>query len=234
MYGNKKVSCVVPCYNEEAGLDITFQNKPAFIDEVIVVDNGSTDKTSDIAHKYAAVIIHEKKKGYGCAYQVGLPAATGDIIVILDGDGSYPLFEIKRMFLYMEANKLDFLVGCRYPLANKAAQPAINQAANYAISGLIRILFGLNLTDSQSGMMIFKKNILKGIMPKNTGMGFSQEIKIRAFLGFGIKCGEIHISYLPRVGTNKFRRMKDSLQNLYSILSLWMEFMLVQKRSDPR
>jgi len=232
MYDNKKISCVVPCYNEEAGLEKILQDKPVFIDEVIVVDNGSTDRTAGIARKYGAVVIYEKKRGYGYAYQAGLPAAGGDIIVTLDGDCSYPVSEIEKMLLYMKTKSLDFVVGCRYPLVNKDVQPAINTAANYTISWLIRILFRINLVDSQSGMMVFKKSILKKIRIKNTAMGFSPEIKIRAFLDPSIKCGEVHIPYLSRIGISKFRRMKDSMQTFYSVLSLWVKLIVMQKRSE--
>lgn len=223
----------MPCYNEESGLEKILRNKPAFIDEIIVVDNASTDKTAEVARRYGVVVIHEKNRGYGYAYQAGLPAASGDIVVTLDGDYSYPVSEIERLLTYMRINNLDFVVGCRYPLIDRSAQPVINKAANYAISWFIRVFFGINLIDSQSGMMAFRKDILDKLEAENTGMGFSQELKIRAFLLRGIKCGEAHISYLPRVGISKFQRMKNSMHNLYSVFSLWTELILAQKRSKP-
>lgn len=230
MYGNKKISCVVPCYNEKAGLEIMLRYKPWFIDEIIVVDNDSCDGTADVAHRYNAVVVYEKRRGYGYAYQAGLPEASGDIIIAIDGDCSYPLGETEKLLVYMEKNNLDFVVGCRYPLAHKNAQPTLNKIANYSIAWLIRALFRINLMDAESGMMVFNQNILSEIIIRNTGMSFSPGIKINAFLNQNIKCGETHIFYLPRVGKSKFRRIIDSLQTFYFVLSMWVKGMLLKKK----
>ena len=125
MYNNKKISLVIPCYNEERGLEAVLQNKPSFIDEVIIIDNDSNDKTADVAKRCRATIIHEKERGYGRAYQAGLPKAKGDIIVMLDGDNSYSLPEAERLLSHMKTRQCDFVSGCRYPLINKNAQPLI-------------------------------------------------------------------------------------------------------------
>jgi dolichol-phosphate hexosyltransferase len=119
----------------------------------------------------------------------------------------------------MQKSGCDFVNGCRYPLVDKNAQPTINKISNYFISWLIRFLFGIRLKDSQSGMMAFKKDILNAIKINNTKMGFSQEIKIKAFSAPAIRCGEIHITYLPRIGKPKFRK-SDGINNLLSVLSL--------------
>ncbi|MFB0561846.1 MAG: glycosyltransferase family 2 protein, partial [Candidatus Lokiarchaeia archaeon] len=222
LYNNKKISLTIPCYNEEKGIGNVLKKKPFFVDEVIIIDNNSTDKTADVAKKYGATIVHEKKMGYGYAYLTGLPKAKGDIIVTLDGDNSYPLFELEKMLSYMEKGHYDFVVGCRYPLVHKNAQPLINKIANYFVSWLIRVLFKINLIDSQSGLMVFKKEVLKKIKIQNTAMGFSQEIKIKAFLNPEIKCGEARISYLHRIGNTKFKKI-DGIKNLYSVLLLFIE-----------
>lgn len=226
MYNNKKVSLVIPCYNEEKGIGSVLAKKPFFVDEVIVIDNNSTDRTADVAKKYGATVVHEKRRGYGYAYQAGLPKTSGDIIVTLDGDASYPLFELEKMLSHMERGCYDFVSGCRYPLVHKNVQPVINEIANYLISWLTRVLFKINLIDSQSGMMVFKKSILKKIKIRNTNMGFSQEIKIKSFLNPDINCDEVRISYLKREGKIKFKKI-DAIKNLYSFLSLFKEF--VQK-----
>jgi len=220
VYNNKKISVVIPCYNEEEGLREILENKPSFVDEVIVVDNGSTDNTNDVALKHGSIIVHEKRKGYGQAYKSGLPAASGDIIITSDGDNSYPLTNLGIMLSCMEKGHYDFVTGCRFPMVHKDAQPFINKIANYFISWLIRALFKIGLRDSQSGMMAFKKGFLDAIKVRDTGMGFSQEMKIRAYLNPKIKCGETHISYLKRIGDVKFKKI-DAVQNLYSVLCLY-------------
>lgn len=231
MYNNKKISVIIPCYNEERGLKGILENKPPFVDEVIVVDNDSTDNTKDIAKKYGAIIVYEKSRGYGQAYMAGLPKTTGDIVITSDGDNSYPLSNLVTMLSYMERGDYDFVVGCRFPMVHTNAQPAINKIANRCISWLIRVLFKINLTDSQSGMMAFKKSVLDEIKVQNTDMGFSQEMKIKAFLNPKIKCGEVHIFYLKRLGEVKFKKV-NAVKNLFAVLSLFIKSAHKQKHTS--
>jgi hypothetical protein len=100
---------IIPCLNEEQGLESVMRRMPEFVDEVIVVDNGSTDRTSDIARAFGAQVIRENVRGYGRSYKTGFASATGDLIVTLDGDHSYPPDAISYLleaFLHLE---VDFL-----------------------------------------------------------------------------------------------------------------------------
>ena len=90
MYRDHKITVVIPCLNEEEGIRMVLERIPRFVDEVIVVDNGSTDDTAQIAARLGARVIREDVRGYGRAYKTGLLHAQGDIIVTLDGDHSYP------------------------------------------------------------------------------------------------------------------------------------------------
>ncbi len=90
MYRELTLSVVIPCLNEEKGIAKVLKGMPDCVDEVVVVDNGSMDGTAAVAESLGAKIIFEKEKGYGRAYGAGLPVATGDVIVTLDGDGQYP------------------------------------------------------------------------------------------------------------------------------------------------
>ena len=79
MYKGLSISVVIPCFNEEKGIGTVLQRMPDYVDEVIVVDNNSADGTARIAEAHGARVVHEKRKGYGSAYQAGLPQARGDI-----------------------------------------------------------------------------------------------------------------------------------------------------------
>ena len=91
MYKGSRITVVIPCLNEEKGIQHVLADLPDFVDEVIVVDNNSTDRTADVARKMGAIVIPELDRGYGRAYKKGFAHATGDIIVTLDGDCSYPV-----------------------------------------------------------------------------------------------------------------------------------------------
>jgi len=227
-----ELSIVIPCHNEEGGIEEILRTKHHLQCEVIVVDNNSSDRTSEVAKKYGATVAHEKRMGYGYALGAGFSKASGDFIVTIDGDNSYPLLNLDKMLAYMEQGNHDFVSGCRYPLTNKNAQPAINKIANYFISWLVRALFKIDLLDSQSGMMVFKKDVLRKINIQDMGGGFSwsAEIKIRAFLDPDINCGETHITYLPRVGKVKFKII-DGVKNLCSVLSLFITLISNKARS---
>ena len=90
MYREKRISLVMPCLNEEQGLPEVARDLPAIVDQVIVVDNNSTDNTAAVARSYGWTVVSETRRGYGRAYKTGLAAATGDVIVTMDGDGTYP------------------------------------------------------------------------------------------------------------------------------------------------
>ena len=90
MYKGQTITVIMPCLNEEQGVEQVLTRMPEFVDQVLVVDNGSTDRTSEVAARYGAQVIREDARGYGRSYKTGLAAASGDIIITLDGDHSYP------------------------------------------------------------------------------------------------------------------------------------------------
>ena len=134
MYRDQKITVVIPCLNEEQGIEKVMQRMPAYVDEAIVVDNGSTDRTAEVARSYGALIIQEARRGYGRAYKSGFAAATGDIIVTLDGDQSYPPDAISYLleaFLHLEA---DFLNACRFPVRDREAMSFRSKVGNVILS----------------------------------------------------------------------------------------------------
>lgn len=218
MYAGKRISVVIPCFNEESGLLSLLKHMPKLIDETIVVDNASTDNTTQVGKNFGAKVIYLKKRGYGLSYRNAFVHVTGDIVVTMDGDNSYPLDAIENMLIQMEKYNLDFMSGNRFPLKHPEAMPFINKIANISFSWLIRRLFKVNIRDSQSGMWVFRRTVLEKIISDNCGMGFSQEIKLKAWLNPKIRCAEIHIDYQKRVGSTKFRKSMDSIKNLRDLL----------------
>src|SRR3984957_5265620 len=91
MYKGQTITTIIPCLNEEQGVERVLRAMPEFVDEIIVVDNGSTDRTADGAIPLGAKVIREEVRGYGRAYKRGFTCATSDVIVTLDGDHSYPV-----------------------------------------------------------------------------------------------------------------------------------------------
>jgi dolichol-phosphate hexosyltransferase len=214
MYKGLKVTVIIPCLNEEQGIERVLGRMPAFVDEVIVVDNGSTDRTSDVARSFGAMVIREEVRGYGRSYRKGFSHATGDVIVTLDGDHSYPVDAISYLleaFLHLE---VDFLNASRFPVRDRAAMSFKHKMGNLLLSLAMSVLFFRWVRDSQSGMWVFRRSALDHMVLVSNGMSFSEEIKVEALRNPGIRFGEISIQYSSRLGEIKLNPWRDGIQNL--------------------
>jgi glycosyltransferase involved in cell wall biosynthesis len=213
MYRDLKLSVVIPCYNEEDGVREVIGRMPRSIDEIVVVDNNCTDRTAEVARSLGARVVAEKVPGYGAAYKAGLAAATGDVIVTLDGDGTYPPEEIERLVDTMIERRWDFLSGCRFPLSDPKAMGLTNRFGNWVLTAGAAVLFFKPIRDSQSGMWVFRRAMLDRMKLTSNGMPFSEEIKLEALLQ-GYRFGETHIPYGSRIGEVKLQKWRDGWENL--------------------
>ena len=191
MQHNLKISVVIPCYNEEEGVRKVIGRMPRTVDEVVVVDNNCTDGTAQVARSLGARVVAERTPGYGAAYKAGLAAATGDVIVTLDGDGTYPPEEIPRLVDVLEKRGWDFLSASRFPLSDPKAMGLSNRIGNWILSAASAVLFFKPIRDSQSGMWVFRRAALGRLRLTSDGMAFSEEIKLEALLQ-GLRFGEEH------------------------------------------
>jgi len=214
MYKGRCITVVIPCLNEEKGIGEVLARIPSFVDEVIVVDNDSTDKTAEVAKRMGARVIYEKVRGYGRAYKTGLLRSRGDIIVTLDGDHSYPPDAISYLLEAFLRSGVRFLSASRFPLKNKSAMSFKHWLGNKLLSLVMSILYLRWVRDSQSGMWVFDRSSLAEMSLVSDGMAFSEEIKIEAITKKKIGFKEIYIDYSTRMGEIKLRPWRDGLQNL--------------------
>jgi dolichol-phosphate hexosyltransferase len=218
MYKGQKITVIVPCLNEEQGIEQVLRAMPVFVDETIVVDNASTDRTSEVAASFGAKVIREEVRGYGRSYKRGFKQATGDLIVTLDGDHSYPVDALSYLleaFLHLEA---DFLNASRFPVRDARAMSFKHRFGNLVLSVVMSLLFFHWVSDSQSGMWVFRRSILKLMKLESDGMAFSQEIKIEALRNPHIRFREISIQYSSRLGEKKLNPWRDGVRNLTFLL----------------
>jgi dolichol-phosphate hexosyltransferase len=207
------ISLVIPCHNEEEGIRSLFPRLSLDVDEVVVVDNACSDRTAEVARALGARVISELRRGYGAAYQAGLRAATGDLIVTMDGDGTYPPEAIPSLVDELLDRKWDFLSASRFPLADPRAMPRANRIGNTVLTWVVATLFLAPLRDSQSGMWVFRRPLLERLRLTSDGMAFSQEIKLEA-IARRARFGESHIAYGFREGEVKLRKWRDGFANL--------------------
>ncbi|MFQ5511646.1 MAG: glycosyltransferase family 2 protein [Candidatus Krumholzibacteriia bacterium] len=214
MHRELSISVVIPCYNEEEGVQTVIKSLPECVDEVVVVDNNCTDRTAEVARALGARVVAETRKGYGAAYKAGLPAVTGDITITMDGDGTYPSEQIEDLVDYLVDNELDFVSASRFPLNNPDAMSFTNKIGNVVLTVAMLLLYGTGIKDSQSGMWVYRSSVYKRMKVTSDGMPFSEEIKIEAIRGKGIRFGEYHVNYHPRVGEVKLDKWRDGFRNL--------------------
>lgn len=219
----KQVTVVLPCLNEEQSLWSLLQAIPQGVSEVIVVDNASTDNTSNIAKSFGAYVIPQARRGYGIALKTGLTHAKSEIVICLDGDGQYPVLMIPEIVEHMEKYRLDFISCSRFPLKIKGSMNLFRQTGNKMLTYAANVLFGLRLRDSQSGMLVMRKIVLQNIYLQRDDMAFSEEIKIKVATNPQFRFAEYHIPYYPRRGHSKLIPWKHGVCNLLFLVQLRLQ-----------
>lgn len=224
-----KITILMPALNEEKAIAETINNIPrneiensGFGMEILVVDGGSTDNTKKIALELGAKVF-ECGKGYGKQYKFGFGKAEGDVVVAVDSDNSYPMREIPKLIEILEKEGLDFINTNRFVGMNPGSMRLLNNIGNRTLTLIANLLFGLRLKDSQSGMWVFRKDILEKIKLTSDGMALSQEIKIEAFRKLRAK--EINSSYSKRNGESKLNIFKDGFSNLAHLIKKRCNFL---------
>lgn len=211
MLKNKRISLIIPCKNEAHALKAVFKKLPKVVDEVIVVDNNSTDNTIKTAKSLGAKVFLEKRNingiGYGYALQKGIKEASGDILVCMDGDGSYPINKVEKIANYLLKNNLDFISCNRLPFKDPKKMSSIRAFGVKILNLLSFVLFGYKIKDTLTGMWVFRKNTLKRIDLTEGNWNFSLEIKLKAIKSSKLTFKEYAIPYHDRI----FDKSKQNL-----------------------
>ncbi|NMC78481.1 MAG: glycosyltransferase family 2 protein [Chloroflexi bacterium] len=220
------LSIVIPAYNEEDGiaeivtrvLNVKGELKKVGIDdlELIVVDDGSRDRTVAIVESISDVrlIRHLKNKGYGAALKTGFAYARGELIGFLDADGTYPPEYFPKLCEQVLAGS-DLVIGSRMAGA-KSEMPLTRRIGNVFFAGFITLLGRQRITDSASGMRVFRKEVLEKVYPLPDGLNLTPIMSTRA-LHEQVKMTEIPIPYSERVGRSKLSVIRDGSIYLQSI-----------------
>jgi glycosyltransferase involved in cell wall biosynthesis len=214
------ISVVIPAFNERDNVERVIQAVPVaalrtsgWETEILLVDNGSTDGTGEIARHAGARVVVQPVRGYGNAYKAGFANATGAVIATGDADQTYPFDDLPRLIDLLVREQIDFLNTDRLSLAHSAAMKRSHRLGNVFLSHTNRVLLDSPFRDSQSGMWVFWRRILPSLDILSGGMAFSQEIKYKA-VARGFRCGEVPIEYRPRGGDVKLHAARDGLRNL--------------------
>ncbi|MEN6300501.1 MAG: glycosyltransferase family 2 protein, partial [Anaerolineaceae bacterium] len=220
-------SVVIPAYNEEAGIQNIVQRvlaiKPDLEKigigdlELLVVDDGSSDRTAEILSSIAGVrlIRHPHNKGYGAALKTGFSSARGELIGFLDADGTYPPEYFPQ--LCMKAlDGGDLIIGSRMA-GEKSQMPLTRRVGNLFFAALLTVVGRKHVSDSASGMRVFKREVLERMYPLPDGLNLTPVMSTRA-VHEGIKMVEVPIPYSERMGRSKLSVLRDGSIFLQSII----------------
>lgn len=203
-----KISFVIPALNEEGIVGKTIRSIPTeeikeagYEVEIIVVNNNSTDNTEQEAREAGATVFLEMNRGYGNAYKRGFKEATGDIFVMGDADGTYPLEQSLNFINYIVEDGSDFVIGSRFKGSIEAgAMPALHQyIGNPMLTKMLNILFHADYSDTHCGMRAFTREAYEKMDLKAPGMEFAIEMVIEA-AEKNLNIKEVPISYRKRGG----------------------------------
>jgi hypothetical protein len=196
---NKRILAVIPCFNEEATIGSVVLKAKRYVDEVVVIDDGSTDKTAKIAeYAGATVLSHNENKGYGAALKSGFEYAREndfDAMAILDGDGQHDADQIQTVLMPISEGKADICVGSRFLDSNGNMIPMYR---HFGIAVLTKFTNAgsdkeYRVTDGQSGFRAYSRKAIENIDLKDTQMGASAEILLQG-RKHHLKCEEVSIT----------------------------------------
>jgi len=221
------LTVVIPAYNEERGIEeiarrvLNVREALAKVGveslELIVVDDGSRDQTAQVAATIEGVrlIRHPKNRGYGAALKTGFSHANGELIGFLDADGTYPPEYFPNLCV-KAMNGSDLVIGSRMSGA-ESKMPVTRRIGNVFFAGLLTVIGRQHVSDSASGMRVFKREILARIYPLPDGLNLTPVMSTRA-IHEGVHMEEIPIPYSERVGRSKLSVVRDGSLFLQSIV----------------
>ena len=219
-----KISVIIPALNEEKSISKVINSIPKYVSEIIVVDNGSTDKTSKIAMSKGALILFESKKGYGhaCIKAIEfLKFNPPNIIVFLDGDYSDYPEEMDLLIKPIIKNKYEFVMGARIKELREPGSMTLQQVfGNFLACFLLKVLYGVNFKDLGPFRAI-KWESLQKLKMKDKTFGWTIEMQLKA-IKHKLKYLEVPVKYRNRIGKSKISgTLTGTIMAGYKIL-LWI------------
>lgn len=215
-----RISLIVPAFNEAKAIGPVIEEYYPYVDEMFVVDDGSSDETFEIASIHSdekiTVLRHNKNQGKVGALLTGVRHATGDIIVFTDADCTYPARYIPDFIRELNLGA-DLVLGSRVIEAKNI--PLFNRIGNIIFSTLATYISGKVIIDGQTGFRAFKRSMFDSLHVDAKGLEFETKMTVRAAkLGYVIV--EVPIEYRERVGVSKLHPIRDGYRMLRALISI--------------
>ncbi len=226
------LTAVIPCYNEETALPSIIDRLKNVVDEIIVVDNGSTDQSLTVAKMSGARVILEPRKhdgiGYGYALMTGMQAAQGKYIVTVDADGEHPIERIPELMNYFIDGRYDVVSANRTHRISSKFSSRVREFGMWLLNTEVRVLYGYPIQDTISGMWMVRKDVVDALQLNEGGWDLSPQIKLAAIAHPCITYGEFPIvSKVRENGASKQILWKTGLQHAAYVFKYWYKNLVV-------
>ncbi len=228
------VSVVLPCLNEEGSVGLCVNEaREAFAasglrGEVVVVDNGSTDASADVAMMSGGRVVEEARPGYGSALLAGFEASRGAVVVMADADFTYDLGRIPDLVGPVIEGRADLVLGSRLDAATRGTMPFLHRFVGTPLLTFLtaRACGRRVVSDSQSGFRAFRRDALGAMGLTSTGMELASEMLINSARA-GLRIQEVQTGYRPRIGQSKLATWSDGWRHLLLIFMLAPDLLLI-------
>lgn len=229
--GNKKIVVAIPCYNEEATIEKVILDFKGQLPNagIIVVDNNSSDETSEKAQKAGAKVFLEKRQGKGFAVQKIFNICNCDILILVDGDDTYLAEEVHNLINPILKKEAEMVVGNRLNKKNPNSFSLSHWLGNIFLTGCFNLFFCQNLKDIESGFRAIDKKFINSSALLAGGFGIEPELTIQAIeKDIRIKEVPISLGIRPKGSDSKLNTIKDGAIVLYTIISLFRDYKPLQ------
>lgn len=230
-YNLTGLSIIIPAYNEERAIGVVLEALSSAPDlegaEILVVDDGSTDGTSEVVSEFyrARLVRHSTNMGYGAAISTGVNASSGQYIVWFDADGQHRVQDLEAVARTLVEENLDYCIGSR---SDKSYQASDRKLGKFVLAVAVRLAAGSAIQDFNSGLRGFKREVIKKylhLMPKGFGASTTTSLIMieRGYYG-----KEIPIVVQDRIGKSSVNQIRDGLKTLMLVLRIFLLFKPMQ------
>ena len=221
------VAVVIPCYNEAPTVAAVVSDFAVHLPgaRIFVFDNNSTDGTAERAREAGAIVIHSPRQGKGHVLRHATDVVDADVIITVDGDGTYPAHAAPKLIEKLERDHLDMVVATRLERHEAGAFPPLHRLGNRILSGLISLLFGTRLTDVLSGYRALARSCSDLVRLRRPGFEVETELTLQC-LSKGLAIGEMPVEYRRRIAgsQSKLSTWTDGFLILRCILLIFKDY----------
>lgn len=218
-----RIVVMVPCLNEEVTIGKVVDDFRAALPEaeIVVFDNGSTDRTAEVARAHGARVVREKRRGKGFVMDAMFRKLDADYFVLVDGDDTYSAPDVRKLMEPVLAERADMAVGSRLARFDQGSFRALHVVGNRLLTGLVNWIFETGLTDMLSGYRVMTAELVKSVPLLSGGFEVETELTLRT-LEHQFVIEEVPLPYYarPAGSHSKLRTFRDGLRVMFSIVNI--------------